>query len=92
MRAFYAPVTTGFVTNKRNGESRKGWWIRATDIPKAVRAQLGMLELHSDEGMAWDLQRGAWRNMKNAQPSSMKVCTTALVQFDDRAILALLDT
>lgn len=86
MLAFQAHVHAGTVPTKDNPEGiRDASWIPAKEIPANLLTEWLQLEAdnkkhpHNIPGLGWDLQKGAWRNFKNASSSST---VTASVVFD----------
>ncbi len=70
MAKFNAIVCEGLVHSYNAGESRQGRWIDARDIPlQHIPARLKDRKdahPHGVPGLAWDLDKNEWRNMKNA--------------------------
>lgn len=82
---FEAQVALGIVPSKDNDTGfREARWIPASQIPDSLIQE--WLNLSPEDkkhprninGMAWDLDKGAWRNMKNATTSTT---TSATITF-----------
>ena len=91
--SFTATFKTGLVpcdTSESSTGFRLATWIAAKDIPTDVLRMMGYEDNapyhpHDLEGLAWDMGKNEWRNMKNAQvrTSTFQVIDMGL-RFDIR--------
>lgn len=65
MPRFNAIVCTGTIHNYDKNVSREGRWMYAREIPLQYLPRYQQ-HPHSIEGLAWDIDRREWRNLKHA--------------------------
>ena len=87
---FYAKIHQGIMHNRGRGVSRQARWIDARDIPlQYLKNHYGvpatnMQHPHNVDGLAYDLDRNAWRIAKNARAHSVIVDTVNYDPEDSR--------
>lgn len=91
MNRFSVYVHRGILTNSKRDTSREGYWVPVKSLPRHVADQLGCNRDTARESLSYDLSAG-WRDTRNAQVESTRICTATLVTLDDGKVgLALLD-
>lgn len=91
MSRFSVCVNRGVLTNGKRDTSRDGCWIPVRSLPRHVAQQLGCDRDTARQSLSYDLSNG-WRDTKNAQIESTRICTATVVTLPDGKVgLALLD-
>lgn len=87
---FYAKIHQGVMHNRGRGVSRQARWIEAREIPLQYLKDLygipttSRFHPHNVEGLAWDLDKHAWRIASNAVSHSFILDTVNYDEEDDR--------
>lgn len=90
---FTVKAHKGYITNRKKGTSRVGYWVKLEDIPADIAGELGCNKIAARPGLAWDTHRRAWRDMSNAVSVTTAEVNAVLVTLsaDGSKGIALLD-